>query len=74
MALRWNNWRYRFVAIQDDSPVDKSVKEGGAQIEFEDEDPMVHEMFEASLAKVGAQCKMGLAVPHCTQRPTQKAS
>lgn len=74
MALRWNNWRYRFVAIQDDSPVDKSVKEGGAQIEFEDEDPMIHEMFEASLAKAGAQCKMGAVVPHCTQRPAQKAS
>jgi hypothetical protein len=31
-------------------------------------------MFEASLAKVGAQCKMGAVVPHCTQKPTQKAS
>ncbi len=37
---------------------DKSVKEGGDQIEYEDEDPMIREMFEAELAKRGVQCQM----------------
>ncbi|MBI2358944.1 MAG: ethanolamine ammonia lyase-activating protein [Deltaproteobacteria bacterium] len=65
LALRWNSWRYRFVALSDDRPVDVSVKEGGAQIEYEDEDPEIHEIFEQALAKVGAPCGMGAMVPWC---------
>ncbi|MBI2087506.1 MAG: hypothetical protein HYT78_02055 [Deltaproteobacteria bacterium] len=58
-------WRYHFVALSDDRPVDVSVKEGGAQIEYEDEDPEIHEIFEQALAKVGASCRMGAMVPWC---------
>ncbi len=50
------------------SYVYKSVKEGGDQIEYEDEDPKVHGQFEAALAKAGVACQMGAYHPLCTQR------
>ncbi len=74
LALRWNSWRYRFVALSDDSAKELSVKEGGAQIEYEDEDPKIHEMFEAALAKVGARCCMESMVPWCTRRDIEGVS
>ena len=45
---------------------DKSVKEGGWQIEYEDEDRRIHEIFEAALAEQGATCKMKAFIPWCT--------
>ena len=45
---------------------DKSVKEGGWQIEYQDEDRAVHEAFEADLAKHGATCNMKAFIPWCT--------
>jgi oxalate decarboxylase/phosphoglucose isomerase-like protein (cupin superfamily) len=38
--------------------VDESVKAGGDQIEYEDEDPQIRRMFEAELAKQGVVCCM----------------
>ncbi len=38
--------------------VDKNIKEGGDQIEYEDEDPMIQKMFEEELAKRGIQSQM----------------
>jgi hypothetical protein len=35
-----------------------SAKEGGWQIEYEDQSPLVNEIFEAELAKHGAQSRM----------------
>lgn len=46
----------------------KSVKEGGDQIEYEDEDPRFHADFEAALAKAGARCQMGNYHPFCTSK------
>jgi quercetin dioxygenase-like cupin family protein len=43
-----------------------SMKEGGWQIEYEDEDRRVHEIFEAELAKHGATCRMKAFVPWCS--------
>ena len=43
-----------------------SVKQGGDQIEYEDEDPKIHQEFEAALAKSGIVCEMGGAHPFCT--------
>jgi hypothetical protein len=68
LALRWNSWRYNFVALGDDKPIEVSVKEGGTQIEYEDEDPKIHEFFESCLDKAGASCRMGSMVPWCTQK------
>ena len=39
--------------------VDVSVKKGGAQIEYTDQDPKVHRMFLEELKKNGVQCRMG---------------
>ena len=43
-----------------------SVKAGGHQIEYEDEDRTIHEEFEADLARAGATCQMKALVPWCT--------
>jgi oxalate decarboxylase/phosphoglucose isomerase-like protein (cupin superfamily) len=67
LALRWNNWRFRFMRMQDgEGSTYTSVKQGGGQIEFEDEDPSVHRDFEAAMTKVGAKCAMGSYHPRCT--------
>ena len=44
----------------------KSMKDGGSQIEYEDEERAIHELFEAELAKVGATCNMKAFIPWCT--------
>ena len=48
--------------------VDEDVKKGGSQMEYEDEDPKIHQEFEAGLAKAGARCAMGSLHPRCTQK------
>lgn len=54
LAIRWNSKKYKvFKDI-----VDRSVKEGGTQIEYEDEDPKIRQLFDAELAKRGLQSRM----------------
>jgi hypothetical protein len=43
-----------------------SSKLGGWQVEYEHEDPAIHAMFEADLARHGAACRMSALVPWCT--------
>jgi oxalate decarboxylase/phosphoglucose isomerase-like protein (cupin superfamily) len=43
-----------------------SGKLGGWQIEYEDEDPTIHAIFESELARHGAACRMASLVPWCT--------
>lgn len=45
-----------------------STKEGGDQIEWEDEDPAIHREYEAELARLGVKCGMGEHHPFCTQK------
>ena len=35
------------------------MKDGGCQIEYEDQDPRIHDIFLEELAKTGASSKMG---------------
>jgi hypothetical protein len=42
------------------------MKEGGWQVEYEDEDREIHKIFEKELATNGATCKMKAFVPWCT--------
>ena len=42
-----------------------SVKEGGGQIEYEDEDHEIHKIFEHDLKAHGAACKMKAFIPWC---------
>lgn len=67
LALRWNNWRYPFVRMVEGSR-HTSMKEGGTQLEYEDEDPKIHQEFEAAMARAGAACRMGGGHPFCTQK------
>ena len=45
---------------------DVSMKDGGRQVEYEDEDREIHTIFEAELAKNGATCRMKGFIPYCT--------
>ena len=60
-ATAMGSSRYPFVAEkrQQKLGVDVSVKEGGFQIEYEDQDPRIHRIFLDELAKAGIRCKMG---------------
>ena len=51
-----------------------SIKEGGRQMEYADEDPEIHRIYEAELAKRGITCKMKNMVPTCTGEPGAEAS
>ena len=46
-----------------------SIKEGGRQVEYDDEDPEVHRIYEEELAKRGLPCRMKNLVPWCTGEP-----
>jgi uncharacterized RmlC-like cupin family protein len=67
LALRWNNWRYPFLRLVEGSRR-QSIKEGGTQLEYEDEDPAIHADFEAALHQAGVRCGMASNHPFCTQR------
>lgn len=45
---------------------DRSMKEGGWQIEYEDEDREIHDIFERELAASNTTCKMKAFIPWCT--------
>ena len=47
-------------------PGEVSGKKGGYQLEYEDEDPEIHRIFEEELKKRGITCKMKKMVPWCT--------
>ncbi|MCH7570622.1 MAG: cupin domain-containing protein [Deltaproteobacteria bacterium] len=69
LALRWGSWRYRFMRLAAEmGSTYTSVKEGGGQIEYQDEDPEIHREFESALDKVGATCGMGSAHPFCSKK------
>jgi quercetin dioxygenase-like cupin family protein len=66
VALKHSGGKYYISDTMFPTEVDISVKEGGHQIEFGDEDPEIHRMFEAELAESGARCGMKGVVPSCT--------
>ena len=65
--MRWGSQRYDLGgAISVDAGSDVSVKDGGAQIEYGDEDRAIHQLFETELARAGAPCHLRGMVPWCT--------
>ena len=75
LALRWGSQRYdmgaAFSSDEGDtgrSGADVSVKDGGWQIEYDDEDRAIHTEFEAELARATAPCRMKSEIPWCTAR------
>lgn len=55
MGMRYNSRKYGLVKQYG---VDKSVKEGGDQIEYEDQEPWVHELYADEAAKNGVDVNM----------------
>ncbi|MEE8517785.1 MAG: hypothetical protein V3S98_01510, partial [Dehalococcoidia bacterium] len=45
---------------------DVSIKDGGIQVEYEDEDREIHEIFEKELAAKGVECNMKAFIPYGT--------
>ena len=45
--------------------IEMSTKDGGGQIEYADEHPRIHELFEAELVQHGAPCRMKAFVSCC---------
>jgi mannose-6-phosphate isomerase-like protein (cupin superfamily) len=68
LALKFQGRRYS-LNEQTHNGIDKadvSVKLGGHQLEYEDEDPLVHQTFEAELAANGSKCRMNGLLAWCT--------
>jgi mannose-6-phosphate isomerase-like protein (cupin superfamily) len=45
---------------------DRNIKEGGWQIEYDDEEREIHQIFEKELKANGATCRMKAFIPWCT--------
>jgi cupin superfamily acireductone dioxygenase involved in methionine salvage len=65
LAVALGSLRYPFVESKRKlfgGGVDTSVEDGGNQIEYEKQDPRIHEIFLKELAKNGVQSKMGKVI------------
>lgn len=70
LALKFSGRKFRQPQqAQRGEGADVSVKLGGWQIEYEDEDPAIHRLFEEELAKNSATCRMKLLIDGCTGVP-----
>jgi quercetin dioxygenase-like cupin family protein len=58
LAIRAGGGKFPRAWGSDNYTGDKSLKGGGDQIEYEDEDPQVRRLFEQELAKHGVRCRM----------------
>jgi gentisate 1,2-dioxygenase len=60
LAVAFGSLRYPFSTSKRAtfSGMDVSVKQGGRQVEYEDEDPRIRAIYEAECAKYGAECRM----------------
>jgi uncharacterized RmlC-like cupin family protein len=61
LAVAFGGLRYPFTQSKRHvfMGMDVTVKDGGCQIEYEDQDPSIHRIFLEELAKYGAQSRMG---------------
>lgn len=69
LAIHRNNWAYKPMAKGSDLKASyTSIKDGGNQVDFEDENPQIHCDFVAELEAAGAQCVMCDYYPHCPKK------
>ncbi len=66
LALRSGNQGMSAPGLGGFNPAEVSIKEGGFQVEYEDEDREIHEIFENQLAELGVSCQMKAFIPYCT--------
>jgi hypothetical protein len=65
-SRRYARSRWQAKDPTDRNTADVSVKNGGMQVEYEDEDRIVHEIFEEELRQRGIECRMKGYIPWCT--------
>ena len=58
LAIRWGARKFVRAVGHSGGGTNVSLKEGGDQIEYADEDPKVRAMFEEALAKNGVKSRM----------------
>jgi hypothetical protein len=60
LATAMGNERFPFTETnrQGKMGIDVSVKDGGTQIDFKDQDPRIHEMYLEAVARSGVTCEM----------------
>ncbi len=58
LAIRWGGAKWKVAHYLDIQGVDKSQKDGGNQIEYEDQDPRVHRAFVERCAARGVTVRM----------------
>jgi gentisate 1,2-dioxygenase len=73
LAVAFGGLRYPFTAAKRHvfMGMDVNVQDGGCQVEYEDQDRRIHEIFLNELAKTGAKSKMGQFID---EAPYAKAS
>lgn len=64
LALRYSGRKFRMGGDYDKGMIDKSLKEGGNQIEYDFEDPEIRKIFAAELARRGVEYKMQRFFPN----------
>jgi hypothetical protein len=64
MALRTGDGGFN--APNAPATADVSIKDGGIQVEYTDEDREIHDIFEKELAAKGVTCNMKTFIPYCT--------
>jgi oxalate decarboxylase/phosphoglucose isomerase-like protein (cupin superfamily) len=62
LALRWGSRKHPRPWSDKSYGTDESIKSGGDQIEYADEDPQIRRMFEQELAKRGIACRMDAVI------------
>ena len=58
LAIRWGSQKFRSAVDTDIERIDRGLGQGGSQIEYEEQDPRVQELFERETAKQGAKSLM----------------
>jgi mannose-6-phosphate isomerase-like protein (cupin superfamily) len=58
LAIRWGGSKYHITRYLNYQGIDQSAKKGGNQIEYEDQDPRIHRMFEERCAQRGVTVRM----------------
>ena len=58
LAIRWGGNKWKLAAYLDNQGVDENVKMGGNQVEYEDQDPVIHRTYVERCAAQGVQVKM----------------
>ena len=66
LALKFGGRRYQPNQNSGGDRADVSIKQGGYQLEYDDEDRSVHAQWEAELRANGAECRMQGIHPWCT--------